>query len=270
MLFRSLHRSSGAIDLPIGVPVAGRDRVEVEEMIGFFVNTLVMRVDADRDPTMAQLLARVRELALGAFSHQDLPFENIVERLAPPRHRGRHPLFDVMLVLQNLPGGPLLLPGLSIEAEEIETGVSKFDLTLQVAPSSGALDCVIEYNADLLERSTVERLASRFVLGCVALVENRQARLSQLVLESEAELSRRRAHERGVPLAIPAPDVLEQILSHAIEQPDAVALAWEGGALSYRELVRRVRRAGAGLRADRKSTRLNSSHVSESRMPSSA
>lgn len=244
-----LNRSSGAIDLPIGVPVAGRDRVEIEEMIGFFVNTLVMRVDADGDPTMAELLARVREVALGAFSNQDLPFENIVELLAPPRHRGRHPLFGVMLVLQNLPGGPLLLPGISIEAEEIEMGVSKFDLTLQVTPSSGALNCVIEYNADLFERSTVEQIASRFALGCVALVENPQARLSQLAVESEAELSRRRAHERGVPLGNPALDVIEQILNRAIEQPDAVALAWEDDALSYRELVERVRRTGAGLRA---------------------
>ncbi|MGJ4952837.1 amino acid adenylation domain-containing protein [Bradyrhizobium sp. HKCCYLS20291] len=249
VLAAMLHRSSGAADLPIGVPVAGRDRVEVEQLIGFFVNTLVMRVSAAGDPTMTQLLAHVRETALGAFSHQDLPFEDLVERLAPPRHRGRHPLFGVMLVLQNLPGEPLSLPGLAIDPEEIETGISKFDLTLQVAPSAGGLDCTIEYNADLMEPSTVEQLASRFVLGCTALVQSPQSRLSQLRLESDAELSRRRALECGPSLAEPARGVLEQIFSLAARQPDVVALSWDGGALSYRDLARRVQRTGAGLRA---------------------
>ncbi|MGJ5178586.1 amino acid adenylation domain-containing protein [Bradyrhizobium oligotrophicum] len=245
-----LHRSSGAVDLPIGAPVAGRDRVEVEQLIGFFVNTLVLRIDTGGNPTVAQLLARVREVALGAFSHQDLPFEDIVERLAPPRHRGRHPLFGVMLVLQNLPGAPLSLPGLAIAPEEIATGVSKFDLTLQVAPSGDGLDCVIDYNTDLLERSTVELLASRFVHGCAALIQNQQARLAELQLESEAELSRRRAQERGLPLAAPIVSVLDQIFSLAAKQPDAAALSWDDGVLSYRELAQRVRRTGVGLRAE--------------------
>ena len=244
-----LHRSSGAMDLPIGTPVAGRDRAEVEALIGFFVNTLVLRIDAGGDPTLLQFLARVRETALGAYSHRDLPFEEIVERVAPPRHRGRHPLFGVMIVLQNAPAESLSLPGLSIESEEIDTGVSKFDLTLVVAPSARGLDCVVEYDADLLERSTVEQLASRFTRCCTALVQQPHVRLSALQLESAAELLRRREREQGPALAGARTSVPEAIFELATRQPDAVALCWEGGALSYGELARRVRRTAAGLQA---------------------
>ncbi len=244
-----LHRSSGATDLPIGTPVAGRDRAEVEALIGFFVNTLVLRVDARGDPTLVQFLARVREVALGAYSHRDLPFEEIVERVAPPRHRGRHPLFGVMIVLQNAPGEPLSLPGLSIESEEIDTGVSKFDLTLVVEPSARGLDCVIEYDADLLERATVEQLASRFMRCCTAMVQQPHAQLSALQLESEAELVRRRQREQGPALVGAPTSVPDVIFKLATRQPDAVALCWEGGALSYGELARRVRRTAAGLQA---------------------
>src|SRR6185295_2394627 len=96
-----LHRSSGAADLAIGTPVAGRDRAEVEQLIGFFVNTLVLRLKTEGDPTFAQFLARVRDVALAAYAHQNVPFEDLVERLAPPRHRNQHPLFGVMIALQN-------------------------------------------------------------------------------------------------------------------------------------------------------------------------
>jgi amino acid adenylation domain-containing protein len=244
-----LHRSSGATDLPIGTPVAVRDHAEVEGLVGFFVNTLVLRIDADRDPTLAALLMRVRETALSAYSHQDLPFEEIVEKVAPPRHRGRHPLFGVMIVLQNAPGEPLSLPGLSIEPEEIDTGVSKFDLTLLAEPSTRGLECVIEYDRDLLERHTVEQLASRFTRACTSLVEEPDARLSALSLESETELERRRERQHGPPLAVSPTSVTEEIFRLATLQPDAVALCGDDGTLSYGELARRVERTAAGLQA---------------------
>jgi amino acid adenylation domain-containing protein len=244
-----LHRASGATDLPIGTPVAGRDRVEVEDLIGFFVNTLVLRLDAAHDPTIAEFLARVRETSLAAFANREIPFEELVERIAPPRHRGRHPLFGVMVVLQNAPGEPLSLPGLSIAPEPIETAFSRFDLTLLAEPSPNGLACVIEYDADLLEPSTVERLVAHFLRACRALAEEPGTRLSELRLESEDERARRRACQHGAPLHLAPATVPEQILARAARQPDAIALSWDGGALSYAELARRVQRAAVGLQA---------------------
>ncbi len=161
-----LHRSGGVTDLPIGVPVANRTREELETLIGFFVNTLVMRIDVSGNPTFAELLTRVKETALDAYAHQDVPFETLVETLHPVRDRARHPLFQTMFVLQNTPAEELRLEGLTIRPEAIETGISKFDLTLLVEESPDALDAVLEYDTDLFEAATIARLAERIRTMC--------------------------------------------------------------------------------------------------------
>src|SRR3989475_422822 len=135
-----LFRYSGQDDVCVGTPVAGRKRLETEELIGCFVNTLVLRGDLSGDPTFRDLVRRAREVVLEAQTHQDLPFERLVELLSLPRDPARQPLFQVALVMQNLPIPEPRLRGVSVEAIEIDTGTAKFDLTMQVEDTGGELD----------------------------------------------------------------------------------------------------------------------------------
>src|SRR6185436_503305 len=123
-----LARATGQEDLPVGTPIANRGRREIEGLIGCFVNTLVLRLDLTGDPTFAELLGRVRRIALGAYAHQDLPFERLVEELRPERRLSHNPLFQVMFSLQNAPGGRIDLPGLTLAPLGFELPVAKFDL----------------------------------------------------------------------------------------------------------------------------------------------
>ena len=125
-----LPRYSGQDDIVVGSPIAGRTRAETEGLIGFFVNTLVLRTDLSGDPTFRELLGRVREAALGAYAHQDLPFEKLVEELGPERSLSHTPLFQVMFLLHNAPGEDLALPELSVAPLTVEADTAKFDLTL--------------------------------------------------------------------------------------------------------------------------------------------
>ena len=150
---------SGQEDVVVGTPIAGRNRAEVEKLIGFFVNTLVMRTDLSGDPSFRELLARVRETAMGAYAHQDLPFEKLVEEVKPDRDLSRNPLFQVMLVLQNMPAAGQKLG--DIETTPLGgTGVpnSQFDLTLNVAERPDGLRLMAVYNTDLFDATTIERM----------------------------------------------------------------------------------------------------------------
>jgi amino acid adenylation domain-containing protein len=157
-----LARLSGQDDFAVGTPIANRSRKEWEGLIGFFVNTLVLRTDLSGDPTFRELLARVREVALGAYDHQDLPFEKLVEHLRPPRDLSRHPLFQAMFVLQNTPRTSVELPGLRLEDIPSDNGMALFDLTLSVDESDGQLFATLEYDEDLFERRTICRIAEDY------------------------------------------------------------------------------------------------------------
>ncbi|HEX8620257.1 MAG TPA: amino acid adenylation domain-containing protein, partial [Thermoanaerobaculia bacterium] len=252
-----LQRSGGATDVAIGVPVANRTRAELESLIGFFVNTLVLRIDASGDPLFPQLLARVRETALGAFAHQDIPFEMLVETLQPERDRARHPLFQVMFVLQNTPGGAVEIPGLQIEAENIESGVSKFDLTLLMEESPDGLLAVFEYDRDLFEPATIERLAARLQAFCAELVREPQRALSQLQALPPAELQTLRDWSSGgVTQTNPARTLADAFERQVEQTPDAQALVFETTRLTYRQLneaanrlAHHLRKRGAGPEA---------------------
>ena len=157
-----LSRYTGVEDVLVGSPIANRNRVEVEGLVGFFVNTLVMRGDLSGDPSFRTLLRRTREVALGAYAHQDLPFEKLVEELQPERNLSHSPLFQVMLVLQNAPVESVQLAGLEASPLPIESRTSKFDLTLFIREREGGLHATVEYNTDLFEGETIRRMLGHY------------------------------------------------------------------------------------------------------------
>jgi len=159
-----LSRWTGQDDLVIGSPVAGRNRLETENLIGFFVNTLALRGDLAGDPTLAELLERLRETMIQAYAHEDLPFEKLVEELQPERSLSHSPIFQVVLVLQNAPMSSLELPGLTLEPQTAEAGTTKFDLTVSINESPGGLYGFWEYDSDLFDATTIHRLQGHFAI----------------------------------------------------------------------------------------------------------
>ncbi|MET0625827.1 MAG: amino acid adenylation domain-containing protein, partial [Pyrinomonadaceae bacterium] len=158
-----LSRYSGQKDVSVGTPVAGRTHAETEQLIGFFVNTLVLRTDLSGEVTFRGLLSRVREVCLGGYAHQDVPFEKLVEELQPDRDTGRSPLFQVAFTLQEQQqGGGLELPGLAVSEAAAESGAAKFDLTLAAAESGGVLAMGLEYRLDLFDEGTAAQLLGHF------------------------------------------------------------------------------------------------------------
>ncbi|MER8105488.1 amino acid adenylation domain-containing protein, partial [Kitasatospora sp. NPDC094016] len=188
-----LTRLGAGTDVPIGTVVAGRSDEALDELVGFFVNTLVLRTDTAGDPSFAELLGRVRESDLGAFGHQDVPFERLVEELNPARSLARHPLFQVMLVLQSNEQAELELPGLRVETLPAGTGVAKFDLNVIMEEVFGpdgepaGIDCAIDFATDLFDRETVESLAVRFGRLLRAVVERPELPVGRVELLAEEE-----------------------------------------------------------------------------------
>ncbi|MFI5533584.1 amino acid adenylation domain-containing protein [Kitasatospora sp. NPDC051853] len=175
---------AGAGELPtVGAPVAGRGREGAEELVGFFVNLLVLRADLTGDPTVGELLARVRETDLAAHDHQDVPFELVVSALNPPRSPGRHPLVDAVVVLQNNLRGELALPGVAAETEVLRTGAARFELLLEAAERpDGGLALVLEYRSEVFGRAVAEWFADALVAALTAMAADPGARLSALSL----------------------------------------------------------------------------------------
>ncbi|HSF38843.1 MAG TPA: condensation domain-containing protein, partial [Thermoanaerobaculia bacterium] len=174
-----LHRWSGQARVSVGTPVAGRSRVEVEGLIGFFVNTLVLSSDLGGDPTVPELLDRVREVTLGAFDHQDIPFEKLVAALETERDPSRQPLFQVMLVLQNNRMPDIELPGLTLGIVPAGGGATQFDLVLSLVETGSGLEGVLSYGTDLFEASTAGLLVEDFRRVLEALTEG-SGRLSEI------------------------------------------------------------------------------------------
>src|SRR5215510_12261349 len=182
-----LARYSGQEDIAVGAPIAGRNRREIEGLIGFFVNTLVMRVDVGGDPTGRELLRRVRETALGAYAHQDVPFEKLVEELQPDRSLNRTPLFQVMIVMQNVPQKEAQVAGLALREAPMQLESSKFELTLIIAEKGEGLSCTLEYTTQLFERWRIRRLLEHLERVLEGVVENEESRVMELPLLSPQE-----------------------------------------------------------------------------------
>ncbi len=235
-----LYRYTGQEDISVGTPIANRTRGEIEELIGLFINTLVLRADLSGDPSFRELLRRVREVTLEAYVHQDVPFEMLVEELHPQRDMSRTPLFQVMLVLQNAAQQLLNLPGLTLELIDIETGTAKFDLLLQLEDGPGGIKGVLEYNTDLFDAATIERMAGHFETLLEGIATDPECRVSALPLLSAAE-RRTLLVEWNTPRAYPAERCLHQLFeAQAERRPTAVALTCEQERLTYAELNARA------------------------------
>ncbi|HSF42721.1 MAG TPA: amino acid adenylation domain-containing protein [Thermoanaerobaculia bacterium] len=247
-----LARYTGQTDLAVGSPIAGRNRPEVANLIGCFVNTLVLRVDAGGDPSFHELFGRVRQSTLGAYEHQDLPFEKVVEAAQPERLLGRSPLFQILTVLQSAPLPPLSLPGLEIAGLPIHSGTAKFDLTVSWMEEETGLAGALEYSVDLFEPATVERMAGHLgalLAGAAAVPE---ARLSELPLLTPAE-SRQLLVEWSASGPAPVLEGAEEVLhrlfeAQAARTPGAEALVAGADRLTYAELDARASRLARRLR----------------------
>ncbi len=157
-----LYRYTGQDDIIVGTPIAGRDRTETEKLIGIFINTLVLRTQIQGNLTFRELLNRVREVALAAYKHQDVPFEKLVEELQPERDLSRPPLFQVLFQLRNFPNYNLEIQGIKTENFYLETGIAMLDLSLEIAEKTEGLACLFKYNIDLFDQPTIERMTARF------------------------------------------------------------------------------------------------------------
>ena len=175
-----LHRYSRQEEIVVGTPIANRNRAEIEHLIGVFVNTLAIRVNLGGNPSFSELIMRVRDAALGAYAHQDLPFEKLVEELGLERDASRNPIFQVMFVLHNTPMPPLQLTGLTLSPLDVETGTAKFDLTLSMMETDDALLGSLEYNTDLFKQSTIKQMVERFKMLLESIVNDPEQRVTEL------------------------------------------------------------------------------------------
>ncbi|MFE7594354.1 amino acid adenylation domain-containing protein, partial [Kitasatospora sp. NPDC057512] len=235
-------------DIPIGSPIAGRTDEALDELVGFFVNTLVLRTDTSGDPSFLELLERVRETALAAYAHQDVPFEHLVEVLNPSRSLSHHPLFQTILAVQNAPMGEFTLPGLRVSARAVPTGTAKFDLGFNLSerfgPDGGpdGITGVVEYATELFDRGTVAALARRWTLLLEAAVADPDRPIGAIDLLETAERRELLEHGNATARAVAAVPVPEAFAAQVAATPDALALACGGTELTYRQLNERANR----------------------------
>ncbi|CCI07343.1 non-ribosomal peptide synthetase [Microcystis aeruginosa] len=232
-----LYRYTGSNDILVGTPIANRNRGEIEGLIGFFVNTLVMRTDLSDNPSFSQLLTRVREVTMDAYAHQDLPFEMLVEALQPERDLSHTPLFQVAFVLQNTPKSEIAMTGLTVTDLPPENTTAKFDLTLAMVNTDDGLKGVWEYNTDLFESSTIERLSGHFLNLLGGIASNPQARISQLPLLTESETNQLLIEWNNTQVDYPEYKCIHQLFEEQVKRtPDAVAVVCSQQQLTYNEL----------------------------------
>ena len=243
-----LGRLTGQDDIAVGSPVAGRERREIEPLIGFFVNTLVMRTSLHGAPTFRELLRRVRDVALGAYAHQELPFDLVVDALKVERDLSTTPLFQVMFALQNAPLGALRLGDLEVEGFEVDPGVATYDLTLTLTEGPEGLSGTWEYASDIFDAATVERIARCYLslLESVAAKPDRACSAYELMPPSERQTVLFAWNETAsrIPLAVPLHRHVEVVAARA---PDAPAIVAGDVTLSYGELARRSNRLARHL-----------------------
>ncbi|MBN1481965.1 amino acid adenylation domain-containing protein [candidate division KSB1 bacterium] len=235
-----LYRYTQQDFIAVGSPIANRNHSEIENLIGFFVNTLVLKTDFSGHPSFRAVLERVKEVTLGAYAHQDVPFEKLVDALEPERDTSRTPLFQVMFLLQNMPSQSLTLSGLTFEQINIETHTSNFDLTLAMEEHAGQLVGGFEYNTDLFEASTIHRMIEHLKTLLQEIVAAPDKPVSDYSLLPEAE-RKRIVHEwNDTAVAYDALPLFQLFEQQVIRTPDFVAVKAGGEQLTYAELNERA------------------------------
>jgi len=244
----SLSGFSGQKDLVIGTPVANRERTEVEALIGLFVNTLVLRHDLTGNPSLRTLLRRTRETVLEAHAHQDVPFEKLVEELAPDRDLGKSPLFQVMVSMQNTEIEDLQLPKLQVSGFASRTPMAKFDLLLLLSESGGTIVAELSYRSSLYEASTMQRLMRHWSSVLEMMIADIDLAVADVPLLNESE-SRQLLGEWNPPVTpYPSRCLHELFEEQATRTPEAIALKSGTQTLCYAELNRQANQVGHYLR----------------------
>ncbi|MFC9842953.1 amino acid adenylation domain-containing protein [Streptomyces sp. NPDC127595] len=240
-----LHRYSGRTDLLVGTPVSGREEPGLESLVGLFTNTVVIRADLSGPLTGVGLVCLVRDAALDSFTHQDVPFERIVSRLRLPRDPGANPVFQVFFALHNQPPADPELAGTRTLPLPDDRRFARFDLSLDVTPVAGAMECAWEYRSDLLDRPRAEQLARHWTRLLDGLIEEPDVPVSGLPLLGEEEARALVLH--GPPPAGPEPGLAELFAARAGAHPGRVAVVGAGARLTYRDLDRLSDAVAAGL-----------------------
>jgi amino acid adenylation domain-containing protein len=235
-----LTRLGAGTDVPIGSPIAGRTDHALDDLVGFFVNTLVLRIDTSGEPTFRELVARVREHDLEAHAHQDVPFEWLVEVLNPTRSLSYHPLFQVMIAGQNNTRADVTLPGLTVTEIPVTTGTSKFDLSISLTERGAGIDGVLEFNTDVLERSTVDSVLARLEHLLRSALTAPDRPVGGLDLLAAGERDQVLGAWAGTEEGLGTSTFVSLFAEQARARPDSVALVFESSSLTYAELDARA------------------------------
>ena len=243
-----LARYTAAEEFLIGTPMAGRNRLDLERIVGPFVNTVVVRANMRGDPTIAALLARTRATLLDAFAHADVPFEQVVQKVSSQRDPSRAPLFQVMFLVQEDPT-PSRLPGLDLKEVRFDRGTSEYDISLGVAERGDRMECVLEYNCELLEPSTLARLAGHLLSVFEGMAADPGSRLSQLELLIDTEIAQLAAWNATATDVNCDRGMHELFEAQAARRPESVAIRFNDETISYAELEGRANRLANQLLA---------------------
>ena len=245
-----LVRYTGQEDIVVGTPSANRGQPEFADLIGYFVNNIVLRSDLSGNPTVRECLRRVRQVTLNGFSHQDVPFDRLVEALRPDRSVNRTLLFQSLFAYQSYPVEKMELPGLAVRPEEIDAGTSRFDLTVEAVEFGGTIRFYFEFNTDLLNVESIQRLQRHYEALLDAMVAKPDSRIYELPMLSPTETAQLLVewNQTAAPF-LQTQSVYELIGAQAAHTPDAEALRWHEIRLSYRELVGRSNQLAQRLRA---------------------
>jgi amino acid adenylation domain-containing protein len=230
-----LYRYTGQEDILVGSPIANRNRAELDQLIGCFVNTLVLRTNLEGNPTFTELLERVRKVGIDAYTHQNLPFEKLVEALQPNRDLSYNPLFQVMFVLQSSATNSIW------KTEELETGTAKFDVLLSMIDSEEGLIGTLEYNTDLFNVDTIARMVGHFQTLLESIVSNSNQPISELPILTPAERQTLLVDWNNTQVDYPQEACIHNLFEVQVEKtPDAIALIFANQELTYQELNNRA------------------------------
>lgn len=244
-----LYRYTGQEDLLVGTPIAGRNRRDVEGLIGFFINTLVMRARLSGQMSFRQLLQHVREICLQAYTHQDVPFEKLVEELHPERNLSHSPLFQTVFHLQNVLNEELHLAGVAVSTVETDIKKAKFDLSLAISETSNGLKGILNYNTDLFDAGTIRRMATHFQKLLESAVRNPGEQIACMPILAAAEEKQLLVTWNDFKRDYGRERLVHEVLQdQARRRPDAVAVRFEHKTLTYAELNRRANQLAHHLR----------------------